>query len=68
METSVMALKPGDRVRVRAYPSTTGYELEEGIVTYIHPELRFITLEYTNALGQKFRQSFIPHGPAKVKD
>ena len=68
MEKSIGSLRLGDRINLPVYPGVKGYSVSAGRVVYIHPEKRFFTLEFTTELGNKIRQSYIPHGPMKVTD
>ena len=62
MEKSIGSLRLGDRLNLPVYPEVKGYSVSAGKVVYIHPKKRFFTLEFTTELGNKIRQSYIPHG------
>ena len=68
MAININTMKLGDQINLPVYPKAQGYQLSVGTVVYIHPEKRFFTLEFTTELGNKIRQSYIPHGPMTVKD
>lgn len=68
MANDIGKIRLGDKLNLPVYPEAKGYPVSAGEVVYIHPQGRFFTLEFTTELGNKIRQSYIPHGPMKVVD
>ena len=57
----IKKIQIGDTVRM-PLSYQTGRRLLEGKVVYIHPKLRFFTVEFTGE-NYRIRESYCAHGP-----